>query len=82
MNNSTSVWQGACFGIIHKIKHNCLEDLKRNLDKYGSGIIFVNSLYSAVRFTDDLGEFCKLKHKYNCMLVAMESHEIGLYGSY
>ncbi|UJR18963.1 hypothetical protein I4U23_022092 [Adineta vaga] len=75
-----SLWQGASRGIIHKIKHNCLDDLEQNLRKFGSGIIVVDSLYSAKGSIANLVELCDLKERYNCMLVGDESHSIGLYG--
>ncbi|CAF1349973.1 unnamed protein product [Adineta ricciae] len=75
-----SLWQGASRGIIHKIKHNSLEDLEQHLRKFGSGIIVVDSLYSAKGSIADLVELCNLKESYDCMLVVDESHSIGLYG--
>lgn len=75
-----SLWQGASLGIIHKIKHNSLDDLKQKLDKYGTGIIAIDSLYSAAGSIADITEICKLKNKYDCMLVVDESHALGLHG--
>jgi len=75
-----SLWQGAARGIIHKIKHNSIEDLEQNLRRFGSGIIVVDSLYSAKGSIANLVELCNLKERYNCMLVVDESHSIGLYG--
>ncbi|CAF0883024.1 unnamed protein product [Adineta steineri] len=75
-----SLWQGASRGIIHKIKHNSLDDLEQNLRRFGSGIIVVDSLYSGKGSIADLIELCNLKEQYNCMLVVDESHSIGLYG--
>ncbi|CAF3889370.1 unnamed protein product [Adineta steineri] len=75
-----SLWEGASRGIIHKIKHNSLDDLEQNLRRFGSGIIVVDSLYSGKGSIVDLVELCNLKEQYNCMLVVDESHSIGLYG--
>ncbi|CAF1388130.1 unnamed protein product [Adineta steineri] len=77
-----SLWQGASRGIIHKIKHNSLDDLEENLRKFGSGIIVVDSLYSGKGSIADLIELCNLKEQYNCMLIVDESHSIGLYGQH
>ncbi|CAF1643138.1 unnamed protein product [Adineta ricciae] len=75
-----SLWQGASRGIIHKIKHNSLEDLEQNLRRFGSGIIVVDSLYSAKGSIANLVQLCNLKERYDCLLVVDESHSIGLYG--
>ncbi|CAF1499143.1 unnamed protein product [Adineta ricciae] len=63
-----SLWQGASRGIIHKIKHNSLDDLEENLRKFGSGIIVVDSLYSGKAAHESLwqgasrGIIHKIKH--------------------
>lgn len=75
-----SLWQGASQGIIHKIKHNSLEDLEQKLEKYGSGLIIVDSLYSSKGTIAKLPEICDLKERYDCMLLVDEAHSIGLYG--
>ncbi|UJR24303.1 hypothetical protein I4U23_027270 [Adineta vaga] len=75
-----SLWQGAQRGVIHKIKHNSLEDLEQNLRRFGSGIIVVDSLYSAKGSIANLVQLCNLKERYDCILVVDESHSIGLYG--
>lgn len=76
------LWQGANRAIIHKIKHNSLEHLEKNLKKYGSGIIVIDSLYSSRGSIAHLNEICQLKEKYSCLLVVDESHSIGIYGDH
>ena len=75
-----SLWQGASCGVLHKIKHNSLVDLERNLPKFGSGIIVVAPLYSGKSSIADLVELCNLKEQYGCMLLVDESHSVRFYG--
>lgn len=75
-----SLWQGASRGIIHKINHSSLTDLEQSIRRFGSGIIVVDSLYSAKDSITDLVKLCNLKEHYGCMLVVDESHSLGLYG--
>ena len=77
-----SFWDGILTAKAHKIliKHNDISDLENKIKKYGSGIIIVDSIYSAHGSIAPLKEIVDIKKKGNHILIVDESHSLGLYG--
>lgn len=77
-----SFWEGLKVAKpnIIMFRHNNIENLEKKIIKYGSGVILVDSVYSAHGTICDLPNICRIKEKYGCVLVVDESHSLGLYG--
>lgn len=77
-----SLWEGIKSAGAKAIpfRHNSANSLEKLIQKNGSGIIVVDSVYST------LGDICPLKDvadiasRYGCVLVVDESHSLGTHG--
>lgn len=77
-----SLWEG-----IHSARakcipfqHNNTASLEKWLQRFGPGIIAVDSIYSTTGTIAPLEEICALAKAYNCITVVDESHALGIYG--
>ncbi|MGR5175720.1 alpha-hydroxyketone-type quorum-sensing autoinducer synthase [Vibrio parahaemolyticus] len=77
-----SLWEGARIAgaKVHMFMHNNMRHLKRQLEKNGSGIILVDSVYSTIGTIAPLVDLVSLAYEYDCALVVDESHSLGTHG--
>ena len=77
-----SLWDGIIFAKAHPVmfRHNHMESLKKKIQKYGSGIILVDSVYSTIGTVAQLRRIAELAQEYECILVVDESHSLGTHG--
>ncbi|MFW2534971.1 MULTISPECIES: alpha-hydroxyketone-type quorum-sensing autoinducer synthase [unclassified Legionella] len=77
-----SFWEGAKAANARPIpfKHNSVQSLRKRLERYGSGIIAVDSIYSTLGTLSPLGDYVKLAKEFDCLLVVDESHSLGVNG--
>ncbi|KTD17560.1 alpha-hydroxyketone-type quorum-sensing autoinducer synthase [Legionella jordanis] len=78
-----SFWEGVKAARAKPIpfQHNSVSSLRKRLERYGSGIIAVDSVYSTTGTISPLREFVRLAKEYNCLLIVDESHSLGTHGS-
>ena len=78
-----SLWQGIRLARAKAIpfQHNSPRALIQRLERYGSGIIVVDSIYSTLGSIAPLKEYCRLAKQYNCILIVDESHSLGTHGA-
>lgn len=77
-----SFWEGAksAGAKIIPFQHNCTDSLRKRLERFGSGIIAVDSIYSTTGDISPLEDYVQLAKTYNCLLVVDESHSLGTHG--
>ncbi|WP_051131955.1 alpha-hydroxyketone-type quorum-sensing autoinducer synthase [Legionella tunisiensis] len=77
-----SFWEGAKAANAKPIpfKHNSVQSLSRRLERYGPGIIAVDSIYSTLGTRSPLVEYVQLAKAFDCLLVVDESHSLGIHG--
>lgn len=68
--------------IVHRFRHNDVNNLEDLIQKFGVGIVVVDSVYSSFGSICPLKEVAEIATKYGCILVVDESHSLGLYGTY
>lgn len=61
-------------------QHNGIESLRKRIERYGPGIIAVDSIYSTTGTISPLIEYTKLAKRYECLLIVDESHSLGTHG--
>lgn len=66
---------------IIPFRHNNMQDLERKVEKFGSGLILVDSVYSAHGSIAPLQEIVAIKKRYDCLVVVDESHSLGMFGA-
>lgn len=64
----------------HPFAHNSAESAKRKIDRYGPGVIVVDTVYSSNGSMCPLADFVVLAEKTGCVLVVDESHSAGTHG--
>ncbi|MFA6921216.1 MAG: alpha-hydroxyketone-type quorum-sensing autoinducer synthase [Gallionella sp.] len=62
--------------------HNDIENLERQLLKYGPGVILVDSVYSTNGSVCPLQEVVETGTRHGCILVVDESHSLGTHGQH
>jgi CAI-1 autoinducer synthase len=82
INAHASIHNGAknTNGKIILFRHNNYVDLENKINKYGSGIILVDSIYSVNGDMCDLKKVSSISKSSDSILVVDESHSLGLYG--
>jgi len=60
--------------------HNCVQSLQKKIERYGPGIIAVDSIYSTTGAISPLKDYVKLAKSHGCLLVVDESHSLGTHG--
>lgn len=82
MQAHASLWEGVQSAAAQAVPflHNEMDHLRRQLDKYGRGIICVDALYSTNGSLAPLPELVGLAERYGCVLVVDESHSLGTHG--
>lgn len=78
----TSLWEGAQAASAPKIHflHNNMEHLRRQIRKYGPGVIAVDSVYSTNGSVCPIQSLVEIAEEYDCILIVDESHSIGTHG--
>eukprot|EP01084_Bolivina_argentea_P319140 553565_1 len=66
---------------ILKFKHNNTKNLDFLINKHGSGLIILESIYSQDGSIAPIKDIVKISDKYNCDILCDESHSLGLYKS-
>jgi 7-keto-8-aminopelargonate synthetase-like enzyme len=77
-----SLWEGirSAGAVAKPFLHNDFEHLEQLIQKYGEGVIVVDSVYSTNGDVCPLKEVAFLAEKYGCLLVVDESHSLGTHG--
>lgn len=77
-----SFWSGvkASGALAVPFLHNSLNSLRKKLERHGSGIIAIDSVYSTLGTVSPIQEYVALAQKYNCLLIVDESHSLGTHG--
>ncbi|NUS94732.1 MAG: quorum-sensing autoinducer synthase [Nocardia sp.] len=65
---------------IHLFRHNRTEHLRREIGKYGPGIIAVDAIYSTNGSRCPLPQLCDIADESGSVLVVDESHSLGIDG--
>jgi CAI-1 autoinducer synthase len=78
----TSLWEGIKSAGAKAIafKHNDVENLEKQIQKNGPGIILIDSVYSTLGDVAPLKEIANLSDRHGCALVVDESHSLGTHG--
>ena len=78
-----SLWEGIHAARAKSIpfQHNNMQSLEKRLQRFGSGIIVVDSIYSTTGTIAPLEEICALAKAYRCITVVDESHALGIFGA-
>lgn len=77
-----SLWEGAKIAgaDIHPFMHNNTNHLRKQIARYGKGIILVDSVYSTIGTLAPLETICDIAQTSECALVVDESHSLGTHG--
>ncbi|KTD25504.1 MULTISPECIES: alpha-hydroxyketone-type quorum-sensing autoinducer synthase [Legionella] len=78
-----SFWEGVKAANAKPIpfRHNSVHSLRKRLERYGSGIIAVDSIYSSTGTISPLLDYVQLAKEFNCLLIVDESHSLGTHGA-
>lgn len=61
-------------------QHNSIDSLCKRLERYGPGIIAIDSIYSTTGTISPLKEYVNIARQYKCLLIVDESHSLGTHG--
>lgn len=61
--------------------HNDVGHLRRQIQRYGTGVVVVDSVYSTNGSLCKLEEIVRAGHDYDCVIIVDESHSLGTHGS-
>lgn len=77
-----SLWQGAHSGgaKLRPFRHNDPDSLEAIVRRYGPGLIAVDAIYSTTGDICPLADVVEVAEAYGCMIVADESHGVGVRG--
>ncbi|CDZ77923.1 CAI-1 autoinducer synthase [Legionella massiliensis] len=77
-----SFWEGIKAANAKPIpfQHNSVQSLRKRLERYGSGIIAVDSIYSTTGTLSPLREYVQLAREFDCLIIVDESHSLGTHG--
>jgi 7-keto-8-aminopelargonate synthetase-like enzyme len=78
----TSLWEGAhaARAPAHAFRHNDPDHLDRSMERRGSGIVVVDSVYSTTGAICPLKEMVEVTEKHGGMILVDESHSLGTHG--
>ncbi len=78
-----SLWEGirAAGASAHPFMHNNMNHLRKQLERYGSGVIVVDSVYSTIGTIAPLRDIYEMAQEFDCALVVDESHSLGTHGT-
>jgi len=77
-----SLWEGAksAGATPRPFRHNNPGSLEKLVQKYGKGVILVDSIYSTSGTICPLNDMVDIAERYGCILVVDESHSLGVIG--
>ena len=78
-----SLWEGirAAGASAHPFMHNNINHLRKQLERYGPGVIVVDSIYSTIGTIAPLRDIYEMAQEFDCALVVDESHSLGTHGT-
>ncbi|MCC4859976.1 alpha-hydroxyketone-type quorum-sensing autoinducer synthase [Vibrio splendidus] len=77
-----SLWEGirAADALAHPFMHNNMNHLRKQLERHGSGVIVVDSVYSTIGTIAPLRDIYEMAQEFDCAVVVDESHSLGTHG--
>ncbi|MCB5358238.1 alpha-hydroxyketone-type quorum-sensing autoinducer synthase [Vibrio lentus] len=77
-----SLWEGirAAGAIAHPFMHNNMSHLRKQLERHGSGLIVVDSVYSTIGTIAPLRDIYEMAQEFDCAVIVDESHSLGTHG--
>ncbi|MEZ8603019.1 alpha-hydroxyketone-type quorum-sensing autoinducer synthase [Vibrio splendidus] len=77
-----SLWEGirAAGALAHPFMHNNMNHLRKQLERHGSGIVVVDSVYSTIGTIAPLRDIYEMAQEFDCAVVVDESHSLGTHG--
>lgn len=77
-----SLWEGirAAGALAHPFMHNNMNHLRKQLERHGSGVIVVDSVYSTIGTIAPLRDIYEMTQEFDCAVVVDESHSLGTHG--
>ena len=77
-----SLWEGirAAGAIAHPFMHNNMSHLRKQLERHGSGVIVIDSVYSTIGTIAPLRDIYEMAQEFDCAVVVDESHSLGTHG--
>jgi CAI-1 autoinducer synthase len=77
-----SLWEGIKSAGARGISffHNDIEQLEQRIQRYGAGVVLVDSVYSTIGSVAPLAAIADICAEHDCVLVVDESHSLGTHG--
>ncbi|PMN54562.1 CAI-1 autoinducer synthase [Vibrio lentus] len=77
-----SLWEGirAASATAHPFMHNNMSHLRKQLERHGSGVIVVDSVYSTIGTIAPLRDIYEMAQAFDCAVIVDESHSLGTHG--
>ncbi|CAK2978208.1 CAI-1 autoinducer synthase [Vibrio crassostreae] len=77
-----SLWEGirAAGAAAHPFMHNNMSHLRKQLERHGSGVIVVDSIYSTIGTIAPLRDIYEMAQEFDCAVIVDESHSLGTHG--
>ncbi|MEZ9244981.1 alpha-hydroxyketone-type quorum-sensing autoinducer synthase [Vibrio lentus] len=77
-----SLWEGirAASATAHPFMHNNMSHLRKQLERHGSGVIVVDSVYSTIGTIAPLRDIYEMAQEFDCAVIVDESHSLGTHG--
>ncbi|WP_210447636.1 alpha-hydroxyketone-type quorum-sensing autoinducer synthase [Vibrio crassostreae] len=77
-----SLWEGirAVGAAAHPFMHNNMSHLRKQLERHGSGVIVVDSIYSTIGTIAPLRDIYEMAQEFDCAVIVDESHSLGTHG--
>ncbi|NAZ93377.1 alpha-hydroxyketone-type quorum-sensing autoinducer synthase [Vibrio toranzoniae] len=77
-----SLWEGirAAGAHAYPFMHNNTNHLRKQIQRNGSGVIVVDSVYSTIGTIAPLRDIYEMAQEFDCALVVDESHSLGTHG--
>ncbi|MFS1946083.1 alpha-hydroxyketone-type quorum-sensing autoinducer synthase [Vibrio lentus] len=77
-----SLWEGirSAGAIAHPFMHNNMSHLRKQLERHGSGVIVVDSVYSTIGTIAPLRDIYEMAQVFDCAVIVDESHSLGTHG--
>ncbi|PTO95262.1 CAI-1 autoinducer synthase [Vibrio sp. 10N.286.48.B8] len=78
-----SLWEGirAAGAAAHPFMHNNMSHLRKQLERHGSGVIVVDSIYSTIGTIAPLRDIYEMAQEFDCAVIVDESHSLGTHGT-
>jgi len=78
-----SLWEGilCARAKARPFRHNNADDLRRKVERYGPGLVIVDSLYSTNGNLCPLNDFVEVVEATGCAIIVDETHSFGCHGT-